>query len=224
MYKHLTLKAFVVLGCVLLFIMNASAAILSYNGEGNPILGASIIATGGDVIATFVPIQSYVAYDNYLYLASPANPYQNMSSGIGPNYIFQNHLSSPGAQVDLGTFPAGTELIFNILANTHGGDNSQGSQGYLNWYTGPGSRNADGKAHAFVDASYTGPYGGTFVGWEDLTNLGDAGYEDLYYTFTNVQAGPPGPEGEVPLPATIILLGSALLGLMALRQWRFIHA
>ena len=140
--------------------------------------GTSVIATGGDVIATF--IHGSGAYDDYLYLASPSNAYQNANtSTVGSNWIFQNHLSSVGDTVNLGNFAAGTELIFNVLAGPNFGLD-------LNWYTGPSSRNSDGYAHAWVDASYTGPYGGTAVGFEDLSGLGDAGYEDLLYTFSNV--------------------------------------
>lgn len=178
---------------------NASAAIVPYLGEGSPILGASLITTGGEVVATFVTGSGF--YDNYLYVSSPSGPFTNADSGsIGSNWIFENHFSSPGATVSLGTFAAGTEIIFNVLADTHGG-------GFLNWYTGPASRNADGLEHAFVDAAYTGPFGGVMVGFEDLAGLGDAGFEDIRYTFTNVTVG------SVPEPGMLALIGIGLAGL-----------
>jgi hypothetical protein len=37
-----------------------------------------------------------------------------------------------------------------------------------------------------VDGAYTGPYGGTAVGFEDFAGLGAANYQDILYTFTNV--------------------------------------
>jgi hypothetical protein len=85
----------------------------------------------------------------------------------------------------------------------------------LNWYTGPAALNADGFAHAWVDGTYTGPYGGTAVGFEDLAGLGDAGYEDLIYTFSNVKAST-APDASSTLP----LLGAGL-GSLALLARRF---
>ena len=161
-----------------------------YPGEGHPVIGASVIAKGGDVKATFisVPGEASALYYDYLYVepARPGNPdYSNAADGTRTaNYIFVHHGSTAGQIVDLGNFPAGTELLFHVVA-----DLSQtpfGPGPYLNWYSGPPSRNADGFAHAWVDASYTGPYGGTAVGFEDQAGLADAGYEDLVYTFTNV--------------------------------------
>jgi hypothetical protein len=183
-----------------LLVTNAFA-ITPYPGEGNPVIGASVIANGGDVKATFisVPGEASALYYDYLYVEPflPGNPdYSNPGGGTGEthNFIFVNHGSTAGQVVDLGTFPAGTELIFHVVADTS--QRPFGPGPYLDWYTGPASRNADGFAHAWVDTEYTGPYGGTAVGFEDQAGLGgpgDEGYEDLLYTFTNVtgQGGPP---------------------------------
>jgi len=164
-----------------------ASAIDPYPGEGNPVLCAKVIANGGDGTATF--IHGSGSYYDYLYLDTvvAGNPnYSNAGGGSGEtsNFIFVNHGSVAGQVVDLGSFPAGTELIFHVVADTSG--MSFGPGPYLDWYTGPATRNADGFCHAWVDAAYTGPYGGTAIGFEDLFDLGDAGYEDLIYTFSNV--------------------------------------
>jgi hypothetical protein len=168
-------------------VCQRASAINPYPGEGNPVLCAKVIATGGDVTATFIAGSG--AYWDYLYLNTvvAGNPnYSNAGGGSGEtsNFIFVNHGSVAGQTVDLGSFPAGTELIFHVVADTSSMNFGPGP--YLDWYTGDATRNADGFCHAWVDAAYTGPYGGTAVGFEDLFGLGDAGYEDLIYTFSNV--------------------------------------
>lgn len=203
--KSLTFCAIIVVVLGILWPIMAYA-IYPYAGEGNPIIGAKVIVrTTGDVIATCVNGNVGAFYDDYLYISTPSGTYTNaIPNAIGKNWIFEEHITPVGTVVDLGTFTAGTELVFNVLADTHGDDFSQNSQGYLNWYTGPASRNADGFAHAWVDAAYTGPYGGVAIGFEDESATrngstinngqpgpGDAGYEDLIYTFSNVVITPP---------------------------------
>ena len=164
------------------------------------------------MIATYVSGGGF--YDDYLYLASPSGSYTNASpTSIGSNWIFLNRTSSPGNTVDLGTFAAGTVLEFNVLADTHGTDTSQNSEGYLNWYSGSAALNDDDTAHAIVDAGYTGVYGGTYVGFEDCFPCGGTGYyEDLAYTFTNVTSS-------VPEPASLLLLGMGLIALTTCRKY-----
>lgn len=196
-----------------------ASAIDPYPGEGTPIIGASVITTGGDVTATF--LYGSGSYSDYLYVEVLGSTHSNPGGGTGVtgNWIFENHLSAAGDHVDLGTFAAGTELIFHVVADTTGVNYAQGFSGtrdaghVYDWYTGPGTRNSDGYAHAWVDANYTGPYGGTAVGFEDLPNLGDGGYEDLAYSFTSVTAGST-PDAASTLP----LLGCALAGLLPLAR------
>lgn len=192
-------------------------AIDSYTGEGSPVIGAYVVvATTGDVTATF--IHGSGSYSDFLYLDNGGSSFANGGSGVTGNWIFENHLNSAGNTVDLGTFTAGTVLQFQIVADTTGVDWPSGTSGtqdsgsVLNWYTGPAALNSDGFAHAWVDGSYTGPYGGTAVGFEDLAGLGDAGYEDLIYTFSNVK-----PSTSVPDAAsTVSLLGAGLSALALL--------
>jgi hypothetical protein len=211
------MKKLLLVSGLLLFSVNAWAfPVLPYSGEGTPVIGAAVITTGGDVMATFVSGSGF--YDDYLYLSTPTNSYTNSASpGIGSNWIFENHISVAGNTVDLGTFAPGTELIFNVLADTHGTDLSQNGSGTLNWYSGAASRNADGNAHAFVDSSYTGIYGGTLVGFEDCFPCGGTGYyEDLHYSFTNVTSS-------VPEPGTLLLLGTGLIVIVAFRKKLGLH-
>ena len=205
-------KRWLVSGISFLFIIISNSAgayaIQSYAGEGAPILGATVVATGGNVIATYVN-GGGLFYD-YLYLASPSNSYTNPDPTVaGSNFIFENRNppSAPGDTVDLGYFDPGTVLTFNIFADTRDG-------GHLNWYSGPAALNADNEAHAIVDAAYTGTYGGTFVGFEDCFGCGGypGYYEDLQYTFTNVTS-------RLPEPATLLLTGIGLMGVVASRRY-----
>ncbi|MDQ5978273.1 MAG: hypothetical protein QG602_1247 [Verrucomicrobiota bacterium] len=160
-----------------------------------PILGGSVIvASDGEVVAKF--LGHTAGYTNLLYLDSPTN-------GIG--VIFNNHASLIGSTVNLGSFTAGTELIFRInVVNT--GDN---------FYSGPASRNADGLAHAVVDDAFSASE--TYVGFEDLYGGGDRDYDDLNFSFTNVK-GTNNPPGVPDTGSTAVLGAMGLLALAGVRK------
>lgn len=102
-----------------------------------PIEGASLfVATDGNVVATFQGKSPSTIYSNDLLLESPAGAF----SGV----IFNNFASSVGDTVDLGFFPAGTELVFQLHVNTTGDD----------FFSGPASRNPDNKTHVRVDDAW----------------------------------------------------------------------
>jgi hypothetical protein len=127
-----------------------------------PITEQTLIATGGDVVVTFV--SNGAGYTSELFLDGP----------FGNNFgaIFNNATTSMGATMNLGAFAAGTELVFRLLVQQTGDL----------FYTGPAIRNLDGIVHAMMqDAA-----GQVIVGFEDLFGGGDFDYDDLVFAFTNV--------------------------------------
>jgi PEP-CTERM motif len=150
--------------------------------EGNP-----VIATGGDVIATYVG--NSAGYSNDLFL--------------GSTFIFNNHETPIGTTMNLGSFAAGTELVFRLSVRNTGD----------NFYTGAASRNVDGLFHARVQTNYAPNT--TLVSFEDLrgTPEGANGYNDLSFTFTNTTSPVPEPE-----TYAMMGLGLGLLGLAARRR------
>ncbi len=146
--------------------------------------GLLVIATGGEIKATYQG--NSASYSNDLYLDS--------------TFIFNNHATPVGTEVSLGTFSAGTELIFRLHVNNTGDD----------FFTGPASRNLDGHAHARVESSWLPNT--TLVSFEDLYG-GPFDYNDLSFSFTNTI-------GAVPEPETyaMLLAGLGLLGFMARRR------
>lgn len=163
---------------------------LSSVSSAVPIIGAGIyVEHTGEVIATFLGTDA--AFSNDLYLDSP------ISSGI----IFNNHTTPIGTTVSLGTFAAGTELIFKIHVNDTGDD----------FFSGLASRNADGQFHAIVDDAYSATE--TYVGFEDLPG-GGGDFNDVQFSFSNVRSNP------VPEPTTAFLLGAGLVAGAVLRRTR----
>ena len=178
------LRVLTVLGAVVLAGLTARSA------QAAPILGASVFATGGHVIATFE--SNGAGYSNDLVLDTPLN-------GFG--VIFNNYSTAPGTSIDLGDFAPGTELIFRLHVNNTGD----------NFFTGPAGRNADGIAHVIVDDSVPGFPGKTFIGFEDLWGGGDYDYNDLVFSFTNLKTDRDTPDGKVPEPASLAMLGTGLV-------------
>lgn len=153
--------------------------------------GFVVIAGGGDVVATYQG--NSASYSNDLYL-------ENTGA-----FLFNNHANSPGDSVDLGTFAAGTELVFRMHVNNTGYD----------YFTGPASRNPDGAAHARVQNDWEP--GTTLVSFEDLYN-GPFEFNDLSFSFTNTGSAPQPPSVPEPHGSALMLLGAAAVGVTALRK------
>jgi hypothetical protein len=138
-----------------------------------------VVGTDGEVVATY--LGSTASYNNDLFLGATA--------------LFNNQSTPVGTTVNLGSFTAGTELVFRLQVNNSGDS----------FFSGPGTRNADGKPHARAQADYL-VAGTTLVSFEDLYD-GPFDFNDTSFSFSNTAA--------VPEPATLALLlaGGAALAL-----------
>ena len=97
--------------------------------------------------------------------------------------------------MSLGSFTAGTELIFHLHVNDTGND----------WFTGLASRNDDGKPHARITDGWSPTE--SLVEFEDLrdTPEGNGGFNDLAFSFTNTGSA------VVPEPSTYALFAAGIV-------------
>jgi hypothetical protein len=175
------------------------------------IVGAQLIADGGLVTAVFLGKSAGFTNDLYLFDASNLSTPLPVTGVVGPGYgapglIFTNQTSPIGSRVNLGSFAAGTELVFGIYVRNTGNT----------FFMGPGSRNPDGIAHGAIDNGAL-PAGSIAVGFEDLFNGGDFDYNDLGFAFSSVRSVQ---TVSNPEPGTMLLLGSGLAGVIARAQRR----
>ena len=162
--------------------------------------GLSVYVTGtNNIIATYEG--NSAAYSNNLYLALDTNGDPGDDGDYTNDFfIFNNHSSVVGSTIDLGSFTAGTELIFYInVTNT----------GYK-FFTGTASRNPDLHEHARVEENWNP--GTSLVSFEDLYN-GAFHYNDLSFSFTNTSSTSPDTTSPVPEPTTMTLFWLGILGL-----------
>jgi hypothetical protein len=153
--------------------------------------GFLVIASGGSVTAKYEG--NSAAFSNDLFL---------VNTGA---FIFNNHTSLVGSTVNLGSFAAGTELVFRLHVNNTGFD----------YFSGPASRNPDNLAHARVQANWMPNT--TLVSFEDLfgTPEGVNGYNDLSFSFTNTVSTPAIPE---PQTYALLFAGLGVLGVVVRRR------
>ncbi len=168
--------------------------------------GESIYVAGSPIVATYQGNSAAFSNDLYLMLDAMGSPGDDgdLSNDL---FIFNNHASAVGSEFDMGSFALGVELMFRLHVNDTGFD----------YFTGPASRNPDGKAHARVEEEWAP--GVTLVSFEDLfdTPEGVDGYNDLSFSFSNTTATPANP---IPEPQTLAILSLGLFGLSYNRRRR----
>lgn len=133
-----------------------------------PELGGQLFATGARVEVQVLPASAGFTSELWLFEPGPARR-------LATN-------RDVGLVVDLGTFPAGVELVFGIKVLNTG----------QTFKMGPGDRNPDGIPHAVVN--FLEP-GRAHVGFEDLFGGGDRDYNDNVFEFRGgiVEEPPSGP-------------------------------
>lgn len=169
-----------------------------------------VVSSTSDIIATYEG--NSASYSNDLYLALDAGGSPGDDGNTANDlFIFNNHTSPVGSTANLGSFTAGTELLFRLHVNDTGYD----------YFTGPASRNPDNKFHARVQTDFLPST--TLVSFEDLYDTPEfpGGFNDLSFSFVNT-VGSPTPTGGLVPESSSVLSGAVLAGLLGLgvRRWR----
>jgi hypothetical protein len=124
-------------------------------------LGGQVFSAGVELQVEILPFNPAAIFTSEIYFLSP---------GGGRQFLGTNR--DVGQVAQLGTFLAGTELIFEIFVlNT--GDTFR---------IGPALRNPDGIAHAIIECVEAGK---AIVSFEDLFNGGDLTYNDVRFQITS---------------------------------------
>lgn len=175
------------------------------------ILAASAIAfatlpAAAATLGDYIPADSYIGGHIYVastgevsvtYIGSDA-AFTNVSYFVkdGSDQLLFTNVTAGQGTISLGSFTAGTELVFSMTSI--GGGNVQ------SFLTGT----------EYAKAGEVDGYG-FVVAFEDTIN-GDADYNDLVFSVSNVSSTLPA----VPVPAALPLIASAFGGLLVLRRRR----
>ncbi len=190
----------------------AAALTASTPAHADGVLGGPLIKSG-DIVVAFVGADALYSNDVYYFMS--------IGDFSTANFMFNNHTSPVGTvgDPDDSGLNVGDEAIFGICVNraseSPGPDCSNADDVF---YTGDGSRNADGLAHARVwtRADYEAEFGPLdttlfppeytyIVGFEDILGGGDLDYNDAIFAVKGVTA--------VPEPLTMALLATGLVGI-----------
>jgi hypothetical protein len=206
--RSLGILGLTALSASLAFASGASAGVIPYPNAGtiNPVVYTFTATANGPIDAFFVGSSASLTENIGLFI-------NGVSTGItGLN----NHTSSVGDEVELGTAHAGDTLTFVMYIPPASGAPLPAPT----WSSDP-TQNSDMTQHIYstdvtAGQAYVGSPSGTYVGWEDEPNgVADFDYNDDQYLFVNVS-------NTVPEASTwvMMLAGFGGLAFAAFRRTR----
>jgi hypothetical protein len=139
------------------------------------------VASAGEVVVTF--LSKSAAYSDDIFLEGSSTR------------ILNNQTAIAGQQFSLGSFQAGTELVFRLFVNNTG----------YSFYNGSADNNPDSVLHTAYKK-----LGNNYivVGFEDIFKGGDKDYNDVIFSVSNVTTRAPVPEPEMYL---LMLMGLVMI-------------
>lgn len=178
---YMRISNVVVILTLMMFASPVLATQKKHDAVKIPMASSLFVASTGEVVLTF--LSKSAAYSDDLFLEG------------SPTRILNNQTAISGQTFSLGSFQAGTELVFRLFVNNTG----------YSFYNGEAENNPDNKFHA----GYKQLRGGSIaVGFEDIFNGGDRDYNDMIFSVSNVTTISPVPEPEA---YALMLIGLLML-------------